>query len=85
MMFYKTKKEGKIQCNVCGKWFTPTDRYTVTDSVAPLVSLTTTATTYDAFDCEFCGCQNVVGERKKEVSVHPDFEEKEYGEITTTR
>lgn len=22
---------------------------------------------YDAFDCEYCGCQTIVGERKREV------------------
>lgn len=22
---------------------------------------------YDAFDCDFCGCQNIVGERKRDV------------------
>ena len=22
---------------------------------------------YDAFDCEYCGCQTVIGERKREV------------------
>lgn len=31
---------------------------------------------YDAFDCEYCGCQTIIGERKREV-YEAKFEEVE--------
>lgn len=54
----------KIRCKVCGTRFSPKaeNRYIAEERVTGLAALTTTGTTYEAFNCPQCGCQNVVGE-----------------------
>ena len=57
------KKISKIKCKICGKKFPVTagDRYCARE--AQSISTLAKSVTYECFDCIYCGCQNVVGER----------------------
>ena len=54
------------KCKVCGKRFEleKSNRYDVVKNPEGLQALTQSSTTYEAFDCPKCGCQNIVGIRE---------------------
>lgn len=58
----------KRKCKVCGKRFKleKSNRYEVVKNPVGLQVLTQSSTTYEAFDCPVCGCQNIVGIREVE-------------------
>lgn len=67
-----TANKKKILCAVCGAEMdlTAARHYVVRDgTTAGLASALSSAepVLYDAFDCPQCGCQNVMGERKREL------------------
>ena len=57
-----------MKCKVCGKRFKPIkeNRYEVVKNPEGILALTQSSTTYEAFDCPRCGCQNIVGVREVE-------------------
>lgn len=62
------------KCNTCGKRFRllAKNRYEVVKSSVGFNCLTQGTTYYNAFDCPYCGCQNIVGvveKRKAEREV----------------
>lgn len=59
----KQRAAGQIRCHVCGKYFRPRkeERYTTEPTGIERLS---GIGSKDAFDCPFCGCQNVVGDRR---------------------
>jgi len=63
MKEFKKSKIPKIKCKICGKKFpiTAGDRYSARESLS--ISELVKSVTYECFDCIYCGCQNVVGER----------------------
>lgn len=62
------KKIPKIKCKICGKKFpiTAGDRYFAREEKS--ISTLAKSVTYECFDCVYCGCQNVVGERLPKVN-----------------
>lgn len=54
------------KCRVCGKRFEleKSNRYEVVKNPEGLQVLTQSSTTFEAFDCPKCGCQNIVGVRE---------------------
>ena len=61
------------RCKICGRFFRlkSENRYEVSDRqlVPALTSLIKKATVFEAFDCPWCGCQNIVNVREtNEVS-----------------
>lgn len=54
------------RCRVCGKRLILKRelRYEVTRNPVGLQCLTKAPVTYEAFDCSYCGCQNIVGIRE---------------------
>ena len=61
------------RCKVCGKklLLTAERRYTVQKMRSPATAILPPVF-FEAFDCQHCGCQNIVGERQIE-----NFEEVE--------
>lgn len=60
----------KIKCKVCGNEFAPNvdSHYVSRDKAVTgfkAISGSEEVTLYDTFDCPYCGCQAVVGERKR--------------------
>ena len=58
------------KCDVCGKEFDlkVEDKYVARDDRKSGMAAALSGkeeTLYDAFDCPFCGCQNVIQERKR--------------------
>lgn len=53
-------------CKVCKKFFKlkAENKYLVFNEPTILSSLTEKMTVFEAFDCPWCGCQNVVGVRE---------------------
>lgn len=51
------------KCNVCGRRFKllAKNRYEVVKSPVGFNCLTQGTVYYNAFDCPYCGCQNIVG------------------------
>jgi len=65
------------KCNICGRRFKllAKNRYEVVRKPAGLNCLTEATIYFNAFDCPYCGCQNIVGVlEKKNVR---DIEEKD--------
>ena len=60
---------GMIECKVCQKLIEldKKDRYTARDNESIGFSnfTGTESSLYDAFDCPYCGCQNIVNDRKR--------------------
>lgn len=56
------------RCKICGRffWLKSENRYEVSDRqlVPALTSLIKKATVFEAFDCPWCGCQNIVNVRE---------------------
>ena len=54
------------RCKVCGKRlnFDKAKRYEITKYPAGFQGLTEAPKTFEAFDCEKCGCQNIVNIRE---------------------
>lgn len=67
------RNRGMWYCEVCGREFAlmHEDRYTVREEkrggLAAAFADTPEPTMWDAFDCPYCGCQNRVIIRKREV------------------
>lgn len=60
-MFEPNSNVAECTCKVCGKIFAMSKgTHYVAVSKYNLLSM---PTYYDAFDCPWCGCQNIVGER----------------------
>lgn len=57
------------KCNICGRRFRllAKNRYEVVRRAAGLNFLTQGTVYYNAFDCPYCGCQNIVGVLEKET------------------
>lgn len=63
-----TKNMGMTTCKACGREFAllKEKRYTASDAKDGFIgALCRCESLYDAFDCPFCGCQNVLQERKR--------------------
>lgn len=62
----------QMKCKICGERMRlkSENRYEVIEKPVGFDCLVKGITTYEAFDCPNCGCQNIVGIRK------PKFEEK---------
>ena len=60
-------RRGMRKCNVCGKKFKilAKNRYEVVKNPVGITCLTQGAVYYNAFDCPYCGCQNIVGTLEK--------------------
>lgn len=56
------------KCNVCGRRFRllAKNRYEVVKNPVGLSCLTQGSVYFNAFDCPYCGCQNLVGIFEKE-------------------
>ena len=71
------------KCSVCGRRFRllANNRYEVADSPVGLEGLTRGTVYYNAFDCPYCGCQNIVGvvekARVKDFENDPQTESEE--------
>lgn len=60
----------KMKCNVCGKRFKllAKNRYEIVKRPeGALGGLTASVKYFNAFDCPYCGCQNIVSVVEKEV------------------
>ena len=57
------------RCKVCHRFFKlkAENKYLVTSEPAIFKSLVEKATVYEAFDCPWCGCQNVVNVREAKM------------------
>lgn len=55
-----------MKCKICGKRFElrKENRYDAIDIPVGLDCLTQPSIYYNAFDCPYCGCQNIVGKIK---------------------
>lgn len=74
---------GKITCGVCKSEFdlVYAHRYTAREETRTGVASITGGiepALFDAFDCPYCGCQNIVGSRKRVMRENEEPEE--YGE-----
>lgn len=65
-------ENNKMMCEICSSEFTPEEigknHYIARDNVViglAAITKTTEYKLYDAFDCPFCKCQNIIGERKR--------------------
>lgn len=65
------------KCNVCGRKFRllSKNRYEIEKRPVGLNCLTEGITYYNAFDCPYCGCQNIVGVLEKSNSQFKKSEE----------
>ena len=56
----------QTRCKICGKRlnFDKAKRYEITKDPVGLQWLTEAPKTFEAFDCEKCGCQNIVNIRE---------------------
>lgn len=56
----------RTRCKVCGKRlnFDKARRYEITKKPVGFQGLTEATKTFEAFDCEKCGCQNIVNIRE---------------------
>ena len=76
------------KCNVCGRRFRllAKNRYEVVKRPVGLQCLTQGAVYYNAFDCPYCGCQNIVGVVEKDVEEYQISEDiaKGFEEFTKT-
>ena len=59
-----------MRCKVCGKKLKVTKdrRYEVERKPAGLRCLVENSVIFEAFDCAYCGCQNVVGVREARLN-----------------
>lgn len=73
-----SKRNRGYKCKVCNEFFElkKEDRYDVTKLPAggTFGTLFSNPVAYDAFDCPYCGCQNIVNVRETHTSV-PEPEE----------
>ena len=60
-----------MECKICGKEFElkKENMYLVKNST---ISMLFNNNEYEAFDCPYCGCQNIVNERFLKVEVNVD-------------
>lgn len=69
----------KLKCNVCGEEFNPTleRHYIVRDceTYGLILGPKEEPILYDAFDCPKCGCQIIIGERKRPRIIKEDKDE----------
>ena len=69
------------KCNTCGRRFRllAKNRYEIMRVPAGLNRLTEETMYYNAFDCPYCGCQNIVGvvEKASVVEETKESEDKE--------
>lgn len=76
----------KIKCKVCECEFIPEKKYHYISRDEVKVGLSAIASgteedLYDTFDCPQCGCQNIVGKRKRSLYTGENrLEEKEESE-----
>jgi len=63
------------KCSVCGRRFRllAKNRYEVVKSPVGFNCLTQGTVYYNAFDCPYCGCQNIVGVVEEKVKVNEDI------------
>lgn len=71
-----------MKCKVCGKDFEPVKElhYISIDNETSGVSNVfhkNEVSIYDTFDCTLCGCQNVVGARKRRIVPESEFKKDE--------
>lgn len=66
----------KIKCNVCGVEFIPESKehyisrdVGIENSVSKLFISNNEPKIYDTFDCPQCGCQVMIGERKRKMTI----------------
>ena len=54
-----------MKCMVCGRRLKlrKDNRYEIRKDLSPLAALVEQKKVYEAFDCQVCGCQNIVNER----------------------
>lgn len=76
----------KLKCKVCQCEFMPEkkDHYVsrdVTKIGLSVVAGGMEAKIYDTFDCPQCGCQNIMGERKRELYIGENIKEEETEEV----
>lgn len=78
---------GRITCKSCGKDFPMMGRYhyvcrddRMTTGMFAALATGKESRTYDAFDCPLCGCQNIIGDRKRAEETYNDDERDEDGE-----
>lgn len=72
----------KLKCKICDCEFIPEkkEHYVSRDEVKVGLSNLAggmEAKIYDTFDCPQCGCQNVVGERKRSLYMGENIKEEE--------
>lgn len=58
-----------MKCKICGKRFKliKENRYLAEEKIGALECLKKASKTFEAFDCPYCGCQNIVNIREGEV------------------
>lgn len=58
-----------MKCKICEKEFElkKENKYIVTEKIAAFGTLAKLPKTFEAFDCPYCGCQNIVNTREGEV------------------
>lgn len=70
-----------MKCKICGKEFElkKKDLYVATDKSTGIGSAFATEEDpiYDTFDCPFCGCQNVMQERKRKLELSSEMGDSE--------
>lgn len=56
-----------MKCKICGKEFElkKENKYLATEKIAAFGAFTELPKTFEAFDCPYCGCQNIVNIREK--------------------
>ena len=57
-----------MKCKICGKRFKliKENRYLAEEKIGALECLKKASKTFEAFDCPYCGCQNIVNIREGE-------------------
>lgn len=61
-----------MKCKICEKEFElkKEKKYLATEKVATFGTLAKLPKTFEAFDCPYCGCQNIVNIREEEATAY---------------
>ena len=66
-----------MKCKVCGKRFKAIaeNKYIAIEKIGALEGLTKAPKIFECFDCNKCGCQNIVNIREESIEIKESEEE----------